>query len=672
MNRDSRIYVAGGDTLAGAALLELLRERGFTQLLGVGADEPDPTDAAAVQTFFAAEQPEFVFLAAGKSGGIGLNRERPAELMLDNLLAAVNVISAAHRHGVQKLLYLASSCAYPRDAPQPLQVGSLSTGPLESTSECYATAKLAGWKLCDAFRRQHGCRFITGFPANAFGSHDDFAPESGHVIPALIRRAHEAKENGDAVLAVWGSGTPRREFIFSSDLASACLFVMEKYDGDAPINLGGGTDLSIAEVARTVAEVVGFRGRLVFDTTKPDGAPLKALDSAPLLAMGWRATTKFQDAVAETYEWFLRHRLALLKAPVEVAASRSEVARLCILPAATDRGFQQSYTDSRRAPGMHSRLYRALYRIRRVEEEVARAYPTDKIKSPVHLSIGQEAVSVGVCHPLRPQDVVFGTYRGHAMYLAKGGDLNAMVAELFGKATGCTRGKGGSMHLIDPDAGVMGTSAVVGTTIANAAGYAYALKLRRSDAVVVSFFGDGATDEGVFAETLNFAVLKQLPVLFVCENNGYAIHTHQTRRQGKPDICGRAEAFGVPAERLDGSDVIGLVQRTETVLEEIRAGGGPRFFEVMTYRWREHVGPGRDYHLGYRSESECEPWVEADAVKRLAAALPADERSRIEGEVEAEVVAAFAFAEASPFPDASELMTDIFKEDSDALAACRG
>src|SRR5918912_988627 len=203
---------------------------------------------------------------------------------------------------------------------------------------------------------------------------------------------------------------------------------------------------------------------------------------------------------------------------------------------------------------MHARLYRALLRIRRVEEEVARVYPTDKIKSPVHLSIGQEAVSVGVCAALRPDDVVFGTYRGHALYLAKGGDLKAMVAELYGRATGCTRGKGGSMHLVDPEAGVMGTSAVVGTTIANAAGYAYALKLRGSEAAVVSFFGDGATEEGVFAETLNFAVLKRLPVLFVCENNGYAIHTHQSRRQGNPDICARAQAFGMPAESLDGND----------------------------------------------------------------------------------------------------------------------
>lgn len=317
---------------------------------------------------------------------------------------------------------------------------------------------------------------------------------------------------------------------------------------------------------------------------------------------------------------------------------------------------------------MHARLFRALYRIRRVEEEVARVYATDKIKSPVHLSIGQEAVSVGVCDALRPADIVFGTYRGHALYLAKGGDLNAMVAELYGKATGCTKGKGGSMHLIDPEAGVMGTSAVVGTTIANAAGYAYAMKTRRSDAVVVSFFGDGASEEGVFAETLNFAALKRLPVLFVCENNGYAIHTHQAKRQGRTDIAARAEAYGIPADRLDGNDVVGLVRRTHDVLATVRAGGGPHFFEVTTYRWREHVGPGGDYHLGYRAAAECDPWVAADAVGRVAAELPADERAAIEAEVEGEISAAFAFADDSPFPDAAELMTDIFKEDADAFA----
>src|SRR2546425_11905807 len=194
---------------------------------------------------------------------------------------------------------------------------------------------------------------------------------------------------------------------------------------------------------------------------------------------------------------------------------------------------------------LHEQLYRSLYRIRRAEEEIARVYPSDKVKSPVHLSIGQEAVSVGVCEALRSGDVVFGTYRGHALYLAKGGDLKRMIAELYGKATGCTKGKGGSMHLIAPEHGVMGASAVVGTTIANAVGYAYGLRYRREDAIVASFFGDGATEEGVFAESLNFAVLKRLPVLFVCENNQYAIHTHQSRRQGTPAICDRARAYGL-------------------------------------------------------------------------------------------------------------------------------
>jgi TPP-dependent pyruvate/acetoin dehydrogenase alpha subunit len=303
-----------------------------------------------------------------------------------------------------------------------------------------------------------------------------------------------------------------------------------------------------------------------------------------------------------------------------------------------------------------------LYRIRRVEEEVARAYPSDKIKSPVHLSIGQEAVSVGVCAALEPDDIVFGTYRGHALYLAKGGSLRAMIAELYGKATGCTRGKGGSMHLIAPEQGVMGTSAVVGTTIANAVGYAYALRFRHCNAIVASFFGDGATEEGVFAESLNFAVLKKLPVLFMCENNQYAIHTHQSRRQGNPDICARARAFGMPAEQLDSNDLPGLLGRAREAVARVRAGEGPWFFEVRTYRWREHVGPGTDYHLGFRSETEAEPWMAGDALPRMAARLDPRERNRIEQEVEEEIAEAFAFAEASPFPAADELTTDVFQE----------
>jgi GDP-L-fucose synthase len=306
MNHDSRIFVAGGDTPVGAALLDLLPERQFTNLVGAGLDQPELTDFINVDQFFADERPEFVFLVGGKSGGIGLNRARPAELMLDNLRTTTNVIDSAHRHGAAKLLYLASSCAYPKQAPQPLGVESLGTGPLEPTSEAYATAKLAGWKLCQAYRQQYDCCFITGFPASPFGRHDDFGLDSGHVITALIRRAHQATVNGERELTVWGTGKPRREFIFSRDLADACLFAMQHYDGAAPINLGGGANLSIADAASTIAEVVGFRGRIVLDTSKPDGAPLKALDSSVLRSLGWRPTTDFRSAVAETYEWFLR------------------------------------------------------------------------------------------------------------------------------------------------------------------------------------------------------------------------------------------------------------------------------------------------------------------------------------------------------------------------------
>jgi TPP-dependent pyruvate/acetoin dehydrogenase alpha subunit len=311
---------------------------------------------------------------------------------------------------------------------------------------------------------------------------------------------------------------------------------------------------------------------------------------------------------------------------------------------------------------MYERLYKSLYRIRRVEEEVARVYPSDRIKSPLHLSIGQEAVSVGVCEALAPGDVVFGTYRGHALYLAQGGDLKEMVAELYGRATGCTRGKGGSMHLISPEAGMLGASAVVGTTIANATGYAYALKYRGSKALVASFFGDGATEEGVFAESLNFAALKKLPILFVCENNRYAIHTHQSQRQAADAICERARAHGVPAERIENGDLLHLHERVKAVAPGIRAGQGPCFFEVVTYRWREHVGPHGDYQLGYRSEQEAEPWMENDQVPRLAAMVEPDRAASIRDEVEAEVAAAFAFAEASPMPEPADLFTDVFKE----------
>lgn len=306
------------------------------------------------------------------------------------------------------------------------------------------------------------------------------------------------------------------------------------------------------------------------------------------------------------------------------------------------------------------RLYRSLYRIRRVEEEIARIYPSDKIKSPVHLSIGQEAVSVGVCEALRADDVVFGTYRSHAYYLAKGGDLKRMLAELYGKAAGCARGKGGSMHLVDVAHGVMGASAVVGTTIANAIGYAYAVKLQRKDSIVISFFGDGATDEGVFHESLNFAALKELPIIFVCENNFYAIHTHLLRRHKDVNLCERVRASGIPAEQIGDNDILKINERVKGVVDMMRGKpGGPFFFECLTYRWKEHVGPNEDFHLGYRSYEEARPWIESDQVARLAALVSSESRECIETAVENEIRAAIAFAEEQPLPDAGELLTDV-------------
>ncbi len=302
----SRVFTAGGTTLLGAALLERLSAEDV-RIVGAPPGEPDPTDRGQVEAFFAAERPDYVFVAAGRSGGIAANQEHPATLMHDNLLAVVNILHAAHRVRVRRLVYLASSCCYPGLAPQPLCVESLTSGPLEPTNEAYATAKLAGLTLCRAYRQEHGDDFIAVLPANSFGPHDHFDPHDSHVIPGLLRRMHDAKRRGDPSLTVWGTGRARREFVYSRDLADACLFVMRRFAGPGPINLGGGPDLSIAELAGIIAEVVSYRGRLIFDASKPDGMPLKGLDAEPLRRLGWSPPTDFRSALTETYEWFLSH-----------------------------------------------------------------------------------------------------------------------------------------------------------------------------------------------------------------------------------------------------------------------------------------------------------------------------------------------------------------------------
>jgi TPP-dependent pyruvate/acetoin dehydrogenase alpha subunit len=307
-----------------------------------------------------------------------------------------------------------------------------------------------------------------------------------------------------------------------------------------------------------------------------------------------------------------------------------------------------------------ARLYRQLYYVRHVEEEIARIYPSDKIKSPVHLSIGQEAVAVGVCDVLRHDDIVSGTYRGHAVYLAKGGDVNALMAELYGKSGGCAAGKGGSMHLIDMTRNILGTSAVVGTTIPVAVGHALAIKRRGQDRVIAAFLGDGATEEGAFYESINFAALKKLPVLFVCENNGYAIHQPIMARWANADLCERVRSFGLPAHRIDSGDVLEIRHAAGSALARIRAGGGPEFIECKTYRWRGHVGPEEDFDAGYRTHDEAKTWIEADQVVRLAGMIDPAERQRIDGEIVRTVADAIVFAEASPVPEPGELYSDVF------------
>ncbi|KJS35654.1 MAG: acetoin dehydrogenase [Rhodospirillaceae bacterium BRH_c57] len=307
------------------------------------------------------------------------------------------------------------------------------------------------------------------------------------------------------------------------------------------------------------------------------------------------------------------------------------------------------------------RLYRALRRIRRVEEVIAEIYSSDKIKSPVHLAIGQEHVSVSVCDCLEDGDWVGGSYRSHAMYLAKGGSLPGLMAEMYGKDTGCCRGKGGSMHIIDVAAGVMGSSAVVGSQVPVAAGYALAAKRAGEGRVVAVFLGDGATEEGCFYETLNFAALHSLPVLFVCENNGYAIHEPLAKRRARPGgICAVAEALGVPATRVDDGDLFRIRDAATSFVTRMRQGGGPALIEAVVYRWREHVGPNEDYDGGYRPLSEALPWMEADPVARVGALLDADVRRKVNEEVEAEITEAVRFAEESPVPRPEELYANVF------------
>jgi len=307
MDRDAKIYVAGHQGLVGSAIWRRLEQAGFRNLIGRGSQQLDLRDQTAVKTFFSEVRPDYVFLVAARVGGIRANSTYPAEFIYDNLMIQTNVLHQAYLHGVKKLLFLGSSCIYPKFAPQPLKEEYLLTGKLEPTNEPYAVAKIAGITMCQAYRRQYGAPFFAAMPTNLYGPGDNFDPLDSHVIPGLLQRLHRAKVQGAEEVSIWGTGTPRREFLYIDDLADACLFLMEHYEEPEIINVGVGEDLSIAELARLVARVVGFQGRLTFDPSYPDGTPRKLLDVSRLTSRGWRAQTSLEDGLRKTYAWLCRH-----------------------------------------------------------------------------------------------------------------------------------------------------------------------------------------------------------------------------------------------------------------------------------------------------------------------------------------------------------------------------
>ena len=305
MNKQDKIYIAGHRGLVGSAIVRRLQADGFNNLLMRTSGELDLREQSAVRDFFNSEKPDYVILAAAKVGGILANDTWPAEFIYDNLMMEVNVIHAAHLSGVKKLLALGSTCIYPKLAPQPLNEDALLSGPLEPTNEWYAVAKIAGIKMCQAYRRQYGSHFIAAMPTNLYGPGDNFDLEKSHVLPAMIRKFHEAKLAGAETVTLWGTGSPLREFLHVDDLADACLFLLENYDEAGIINIGVGEDLKIAELADMVRDVVGFEGGIVYDTAKPDGTPRKLVDTSRINALGWKAKIALPDGIRETYEWFL-------------------------------------------------------------------------------------------------------------------------------------------------------------------------------------------------------------------------------------------------------------------------------------------------------------------------------------------------------------------------------
>jgi GDP-L-fucose synthase len=304
MDRSSKIYVAGHRGLVGSAIGRELERQGFKNVVGRSHKELDLTDAVAVARFYSEQKPEYVFVAAAKVGGILANDQQPAEFLYENLQIQSNLIHGAWKAGVKKLLFLGSSCIYPKLAPQPLREEYLLTGPLEPTNEWYAVAKIAGIKMCQAYRRQYGCDFISAMPTNMYGPNDNYDLKTSHVLPALIRKFHEAKTRGDRKVTCWGTGKPLREFLYADDLAAACVFLMQRYSEEQFINVGSGSDISIRDLAEIIRRMVGFEGEIEWDTTKPDGTPRKLMDSSRLFALGWKPRVDLETGIKLAYEDF--------------------------------------------------------------------------------------------------------------------------------------------------------------------------------------------------------------------------------------------------------------------------------------------------------------------------------------------------------------------------------
>jgi GDP-L-fucose synthase len=305
MNKDSKIYIAGHKGLVGSAILRHLQDNGYLNLVYKTHDELDLTDQAKVHNFFKTEKPQFVYLVAARVGGIYANNTYPADFLYENLAIETNILHAAHQHGVKKLLFTGSNCVYPKFAPQPIKEDSLLTGPLEPTNEPYAVAKIAGIIMCKSYHRQFGDNFFSVMPVNLYGINDNFNLENGHLLPSLIRKAHEAKINNAAYMQVWGTGTVKREVMYVDDLADCCTFLMHNYEGEDLINIGSGQEYTIREIAEIIKNVVGFRGEIKFNPDYPDGTPRKILDSSKVKELGWNAITPFELGIKRVYEWFV-------------------------------------------------------------------------------------------------------------------------------------------------------------------------------------------------------------------------------------------------------------------------------------------------------------------------------------------------------------------------------